>query len=60
MFNISQSTHSKDPIFGIHMDIITNFRVSGKNRQLEPLGKKYFNLIEESAPQIGLTQTKKS
>ena len=24
MFNISQSTHSKDPIFGIHMDILTN------------------------------------
>ena len=25
MFNISRSTHSKDPIFGIHMDILPTF-----------------------------------
>ena len=31
MFNISRSTHSEDPIFGMHMDILTNFRLSGEN-----------------------------
>ena len=70
MFNISWSTHSEDPIFGIHMDILTNFRLSGKNLQLEPLGKKYSDSIEELAPKImsssflkstfGLTQATKS
>ena len=50
MFNISRYTHSQDPIFGIHMDILTNFRLSGKNLWLEPLGKKYFDLIEELVP----------
>ena len=50
MFNISRSTHSKYPIFGIHMDILTNIQLSGKNLQLEPLGKKYSDLIEELAP----------
>ena len=40
MFNISQSTHSKDQIFGMHMDILTKFRQSRKNLQLEFLGKK--------------------
>ena len=70
MLNISRSTHSKDLIFGIHVDILTNFQLSGKNLQLEPLGKKYSNLIEELAPKImsssllsstfGLTQATKS
>ena len=70
MFNISRSTNSKDPVFGMHMDILTNFRLSGKNLRLEPLGKKYSDLIEELAPKImsssflmstfGLTQTTKS
>ena len=32
------------------MNMLTNFRLSGKNLQLEPLGKKYFDLIEELAP----------
>ena len=49
MLNISRSTQSKDPIFGIHMDILTNFRLSGKNLQLGPLWKKYSDLIEELA-----------
>ena len=31
MFNISRSTHSEDPIFGMHMDILTKFRLSGEN-----------------------------
>ena len=31
MFDISRSTHSEDPIVGIHMDILTYFRVSGEN-----------------------------
>ena len=31
MFNISQPTHSKDPISVMHLDILTNFRLSGKN-----------------------------
>ena len=52
MFNISQSTRSKDPIFGIHMGILTNLRLCGKNLQLEPLKKKYSDLIEEMAPKI--------
>ena len=43
MFNISRSTYSKDPIFGMQMDILTNFRLSGKSLQLEPLEKKYSN-----------------
>ena len=30
MFNISGSTHSKDPLFGMHMDILDSFRLSGK------------------------------
>ena len=30
MFNISGSTHSKDPLFRMHMDILDNFRLSGK------------------------------
>ena len=61
--------HSKDPIFGIHMDILNNFRLSAKN-QLEPFRKKYSNLIEEFAPKtmsssflksmFGLTQAAKS
>ena len=65
-----QSTHSKDPILGIHVDILTNFRLSGKNLQLESLGKKYSDLIKELAPKImsssflknrfELTQTTKS
>ena len=50
MVNISRSTHSKDLIFGIHLDILTSFQLSGKNLQLEPLGKKYSDLIEELAP----------
>ena len=45
MFSISQSTRSKYPIFGIHMDILTNFRVSPKKLRLEPLQRKYFDLI---------------
>ena len=52
MFSISQSTHSSYPIFGMHMDILTNFRLSGKNLQMEPLGKKYSDLIEELALKI--------
>ena len=69
MFNISRSTHSKDPIFGRHMDILFNFLLSGKNLQLEPLGKKYSNLIEELKKikssiflktTFGLTQTTES
>ena len=69
MFNISQSTHSKDLIDGMHMDILTNFRLSEKNLELEPLEKKEFRFIEEFAPKImsssflkstfWLTQTKK-
>ena len=31
MCNISQSTHSKDPNLGMHMDILTNFWLNGKN-----------------------------
>ena len=52
------------------MNILTKFRLSEKNLQLEPLEKKYFNLIEELSPKImsssflrstfGLTQTTKS
>ena len=63
ILNILRSTLSKDPIFGIDMDILR----TGKNPQLEPLGKKYSDLIEELAPKIinssflkrmfGLTQT---
>ena len=49
MLNISRSTQSKDLIFGIHMDILTNFWLSGKNLQLGPLWKKYSDLIEELA-----------
>ena len=49
MFNIPRSTHSKDPIFGIHKDIVTNFRLVGKNLQLEFLGKRYSDLTEELA-----------
>ena len=70
VFNISWSTHSKDSIFGMHMDILTIFRPSGENVQLESLGKKYLILIEEMALKImsssflgslfGLTQTTKS
>ena len=45
MFNISRSTHNKDLIFGT----LINFRLSGKNLQLKPLGKKYFDLIDELA-----------
>ena len=52
MFNISQSMHSKYLIFEMHIDVINNFRLSGKNLQLEPLGKKYSDLIEELAPEI--------
>ena len=62
--------HSKDPVFGRHTDMLFNFELSGKNLQLEPLGKKYSNLIEELAPKImssiflkstfGLTQTTES
>ena len=52
MFNISQSAHSKDQIFGIHMDMLTSFRLSGKNLQLDPLGKKYSDLIKELSPKI--------
>ena len=52
MFSISQSMHSNNLTFGIHMDMLTNFRLSGKNLQLEPLGKKYSNLIEEYASKI--------
>ena len=52
MFNISWSTHSKDPVFGRHTDMLLNFELSGKNLQLESLGKKYSNLIEELAPKI--------
>ena len=37
MFSIWQSMFSKDPVFGIHMDILTNIRLSEKNIQLEPL-----------------------
>ena len=47
MFNISWFTHGKNPIFEKYMDILTNFWQSGKNLQLEPLGKKYSDLIEE-------------
>ena len=62
--------HSKDPIFEIHMDILSNFRLCGKNLQLEPLRKKYSDLIEELVIKVmsfiflrstfRLTQTKKS
>ena len=70
MFNISRSTLSKDPVFGMGLDILANFRLSGKYLQLEPQGIKYSDLIEELAPKImsssflkstfGLTQTTKS
>ena len=69
MLNISRSMHNKDPIFEIHMDILGNFRLCGKNLQLEPLRKKYSDLIEELAIKVmssiflrntfGLTQGKK-
>ena len=52
MFNISRFTHGRNPIFEKYMDILTNFWQSGKNLQLEPLGKKYSDLIEELAPEI--------
>ena len=52
MFSISQSTQISYPIFGMHMDILTNFRLSGKNLQMEPLGKKYSDLIEQLALKI--------
>ena len=52
MLNISQPTHNKAPIFVTHMDILTNFWLSEKNLQLELLGKKYFDLIEELSPEI--------
>ena len=52
MLNISRSTYSKDPIFGMQIDILTNFRLSGKSLQLEPLEKKYSNLIEQLVPKI--------
>ena len=52
MLNVSQSTCSKAPIFIIYMDTLTNFPLSGKNLQLEPLGKKYSDLIEKLAPKI--------
>ena len=45
MFNISRSTHSKDPFFGIHMDIITNFRLSGKKSSVGASGKEIFQFI---------------
>ena len=70
MFNISRSTHIKTPIFGMHMDIFTNSRLSRKKLQLEPLGEKYSDLTEEFAPKImsssflkstsGFAQTTKS
>ena len=34
------------------MNILANFQMSGKNLQLEPLGNKYSDLIEELAPKI--------
>ena len=62
-------TQCKDPNFGIHMDTLCNFRLSGKNLQLEPLGKEYSDLVEELTLNImgssflkntfGLTQTAK-
>ena len=52
MLNVSQSTCSKAPIFIIYMDTLTNFPLTGKNFQLEPLGKKYSDLIEKLAPKI--------
>ena len=52
MFNISRSTHSKDPIFGIHVDMLVNFRMSGKNLHLELLKKKYSNLSKKLTPKI--------
>ena len=62
-------TQCKDPTFGIHMDTLCNFRLSGKNLQLEPLGKEYSDLVEELTLNImgssflkntfGLTQTAK-
>ena len=70
MFNISRSMHSKDLNFGIHMDILTSLQLSGNNLQLEPLEKKYSDLIEELASNkmsssflkstFWLTQTTKS
>ena len=51
------------------MDTLPNFRLNGKNLQLEPLGKEYSDLVEELIPKImsssflkktfGLTQTAK-
>ena len=60
MFKISRSTHSKDLIFVMHKDILTNFRLSGKNLQAKLLVKKYSNLIEELAPKIMSASSLKS
>ena len=60
MFKISQSALSKDLIFGMHMDILTNFRLSGKKFPAKLLGKKYSNLIEELAPKIMSASSLKS
>ena len=70
MINISRSKHSEDPIFGMHIDILTNLRRTGNNLQLGPLWRKYSDLIEELAPKVvcssfqkspfGLTQTTKT
>ena len=51
MFNISRSTHSKTPIFGMHMDILTNSRLSGKKLQLEPLGGEIFRFNRRIDPE---------
>ena len=50
MFNISRSTHSKIPIFGMHMDILTNSRLSGKKLQLEPLVGEIFRFNRRIGP----------
>ena len=34
------------------MDTLTNFRLLGENLQLEPLEKKYFDLIEALAVKV--------
>ena len=60
MFKISRSTHSEDLIFVMHKDILTNFRLIGKNLQGKLLGKKYFNLIKELAPKIMSASSLKS
>ena len=65
MFNISRSTHSKNSIFEMHMDILTTFQLSGKifswslrERNIEELPPKTmsFKFLKRT---FGLTEATK-